>query len=274
MHFCCLLALRCVLGLPLRVLCNHRYLSTWQPNQCSTVPTVRKSSYLCPPSKGPKDPKIEACQIGPSVSYSCRLCAEAAQAYRQTYRSTTASQPQPYKQTDRPPVHNHGSAASNARVAGNFAVIVCLETKKASAPTPANERSAAFCSQRGETKEDHALCSMHRRRRAMQGELQRRSGASSDPTAPPLQRRRLFCYKAPSDNLLVAVGRWMDKAVPNMPNRYGLLLDVASGAQAAISESPYAIQGLGGCLGFWARKCPDFSSGHFIEDILVCIWHT
>lgn len=35
-----------------------------------------------------------------------------------------------------------------------------------------------------------------------------------------LQRRKLYCHRSPTDHLLVAIGRWMDDAVPHMPNRY------------------------------------------------------
>lgn len=39
-----------------------------------------------------------------------------------------------------------------------------------------------------------------------------------------LVRRKLYCHRAPSDHLLLALGRWMDAAVPHMPNRYTSLL--------------------------------------------------
>lgn len=43
-----------------------------------------------------------------------------------------------------------------------------------------------------------------------------------------LIRRRLFCHRSPTDNLLVAMGRWMDNAIPLVPNRY----------QAALAAGP------------------------------------
>ena len=43
-----------------------------------------------------------------------------------------------------------------------------------------------------------------------------------------LIRRRLFCHRSPTDNLLVAMGRWMDRAIPLVPNRY----------QAALATGP------------------------------------
>lgn len=37
-------------------------------------------------------------------------------------------------------------------------------------------------------------------------------------------RRRAFNYRAPSDALLAALGRWEDAAVPHIPNRAHALL--------------------------------------------------
>ena len=39
--------------------------------------------------------------------------------------------------------------------------------------------------------------------------------------------------RSPTDNMLVAMGRWMDEAVPLVPNRYSAALP-ASGAQLAL----------------------------------------
>lgn len=38
--------------------------------------------------------------------------------------------------------------------------------------------------------------------------------------ATGLQRRQLYCHRSPTDKLLLAVGQWLDDAVPHMPNRY------------------------------------------------------
>jgi len=48
-----------------------------------------------------------------------------------------------------------------------------------------------------------------------------------------LDRRSLFCYQSPSENLLITVGRFFDENLPKMPNRYSsLAMDraMASGA--------------------------------------------
>lgn len=41
-----------------------------------------------------------------------------------------------------------------------------------------------------------------------------------DGSSSALSRRQLYCHRSPSDALLVAVGRWLDANLPNMPNRY------------------------------------------------------
>ena len=48
--------------------------------------------------------------------------------------------------------------------------------------------------------------------------------------AAPMARRSWYCHRSPTDNILVASGKWMDKAVPFMPNRYqGLLMSGLQG---------------------------------------------
>lgn len=48
--------------------------------------------------------------------------------------------------------------------------------------------------------------------------------------AAPMARRSWYCHRSPTDNILVASGKWMDKAVPDMPNRYqGLLTSSLQG---------------------------------------------
>lgn len=56
-------------------------------------------------------------------------------------------------------------------------------------------------------------------------EAEAADGGTAEGTPLPtgtsgLIRRRLFCHRSPTDNLLVAMGRWMDHAVPLVPNRY------------------------------------------------------
>ncbi|KAK9804097.1 hypothetical protein WJX73_007161 [Symbiochloris irregularis] len=52
--------------------------------------------------------------------------------------------------------------------------------------------------------------------------------------ATGLQRRQLYCHRSPTDKLLLAVGQWLDDAVPHMPNRYrGLQGGHLAGAAAA-----------------------------------------
>ena len=50
--------------------------------------------------------------------------------------------------------------------------------------------------------------------------------------AAPMARRSWYCHRSPTDNILVASGKWMDKAVPFMPNRYQGLL--TSGLQGTL----------------------------------------
>lgn len=55
-----------------------------------------------------------------------------------------------------------------------------------------------------------------------------------------LVRRKLYCHRAPSDHLLLALGRWMDAAVPHMPNRYTSLLGghLSSSVAEALATPP------------------------------------
>lgn len=46
-----------------------------------------------------------------------------------------------------------------------------------------------------------------------------------------MARRSWYCHRSPTDNILVASGKWLDKALPHMPNRYQGLL--ASGLQGS-----------------------------------------
>ncbi|KAK9814291.1 hypothetical protein WJX72_003521 [[Myrmecia] bisecta] len=56
----------------------------------------------------------------------------------------------------------------------------------------------------------------------------------------PLKRRRWYCHRSPSDNLLVTVGKWLDAALPTLPNRYTALLEAgaADGAAPIIRSEP------------------------------------
>lgn len=65
------------------------------------------------------------------------------------------------------------------------------------------------------------------------------TGAAKAP--PPVQRRRMYCYKAPSDNLLVALGKWMDAAIPLMPNRYRALLAAGHAGVRDFASEPACI---------------------------------
>ena len=50
--------------------------------------------------------------------------------------------------------------------------------------------------------------------------------------AAPMARRSWYCHRSPTDNILVASGKWLDKAMPHMPNRYqGLLSSSLQGSR-------------------------------------------
>lgn len=52
----------------------------------------------------------------------------------------------------------------------------------------------------------------------------------------PMARRSWYCHRSPTDNILVASGKWMDKAVPWMPNRYqGLLSSSLQGSAPLVA---------------------------------------
>ncbi|BDA43850.1 Protein TIC 55, chloroplastic [Coccomyxa sp. Obi] len=75
-------------------------------------------------------------------------------------------------------------------------------------------------------------------RAAAEAEAVGHGGGGAEGTPLPtgtsgLIRRRLFCHRSPTDNLLVAMGRWMDRAIPLVPNRY----------QAALAAGPSGIEG-------------------------------
>lgn len=53
---------------------------------------------------------------------------------------------------------------------------------------------------------------------------------AAEAAAAPMARRSWYCHRSPTDNILVASGKWLDKAVPHMPNRYqGLLASSLQG---------------------------------------------
>ena len=62
----------------------------------------------------------------------------------------------------------------------------------------------------------------------------RESGQGTEGTtvAAPMARRSWYCHRSPTDNILVASGKWLDQAVPHMPNRYQGLL--TSGLQGMV----------------------------------------
>ena len=57
------------------------------------------------------------------------------------------------------------------------------------------------------------------------------SSPVADAAMRGIVRQRLFCHRSPTDSLLIAMGRWMDAAVPAVPNRYRGVLS-ADGAGA------------------------------------------
>jgi len=68
---------------------------------------------------------------------------------------------------------------------------------------------------------------------AQVSDRQRADGEAAQAGAP-MARRSWYCHRSPTDNILVASGKWMDKAVPWMPNRYqGLLSSSLQGAHLA-----------------------------------------
>ncbi len=69
---------------------------------------------------------------------------------------------------------------------------------------------------------------------AQASDRQRADGEAAQAGAP-MARRSWYCHRSPTDNILVASGKWMDKAVPWMPNRYqGLLSSSLQGAHLAL----------------------------------------
>jgi len=71
----------------------------------------------------------------------------------------------------------------------------------------------------------------------------------------PLDRRALFRYQSPSENLLIAIGRFMDRALPSMPLRYSTRA-VNSAMGAGLAGGPRREQ----ILDRWAQHtalCPD-----------------
>ena len=69
-----------------------------------------------------------------------------------------------------------------------------------------------------------------------QGASNGNGGGQARAAVPPL-RRRVFNYRAPSDALLAALGRWLDAAVPRMPNRSkGLLAGYEAGEALPFSR--------------------------------------
>lgn len=47
----------------------------------------------------------------------------------------------------------------------------------------------------------------------------------------PTKRKEMFCYSSPSDNLMMATGRWIDAAVPRMPGRTAARLAVRAASE-------------------------------------------
>ena len=53
--------------------------------------------------------------------------------------------------------------------------------------------------------------------------------------AAPMARRSWYCHQSPTDTILVASGKWLDRAVPHMPNRY---LGLSSSSSQGPSPQP------------------------------------
>lgn len=90
--------------------------------------------------------------------------------------------------------------------------------------------------------------------------------------AQGLVRRRLFCHRSPTDNLLVAMGRWMDEAVPLVPNRYQTALAASASGGCRVeahtpSEEPHALKCGAPCdtavCRTFAAACNCFQRGNF-----------
>ena len=64
-------------------------------------------------------------------------------------------------------------------------------------------------------------------------------------SAPIMDRRRLFCHRSPTDNFLIALGRWLDAAVPRVPNRYRLLVAADAAGARTPTGSPWASETCG-----------------------------
>ncbi|DBA95205.1 TPA: hypothetical protein ACH3X3_013107 [Trebouxia sp. C0006] len=70
---------------------------------------------------------------------------------------------------------------------------------------------------------------------AQVSDRQRADGEAAQAGAP-MARRSWYCHRSPTDNILVASGKWMDKAVPWMPNRYqGLLSSSLQGSAPLVA---------------------------------------
>lgn len=108
-------------------------------------------------------------------------------------------------------------------------------------------------------------------RAAAEAEAAGRGGDSAEGTPLPtgtsgLIRRRLFCHRSPTDNLLIAMGRWMDRAIPLVPNRYQAALAAGpSGAFNAFS----VISHLGWCCFY----CREHVAMYIVSDVgVVLVW--
>ena len=85
------------------------------------------------------------------------------------------------------------------------------------------------------------------RQQAAAGEGAAAAAGEGAAAAAPMARRSWYCHRSPTDNILVASGKWMDKAVPFMPNRYqglltsglqGTLLVFRASAEQANNDNP------------------------------------
>lgn len=78
--------------------------------------------------------------------------------------------------------------------------------------------------------------------------------AERSPDLLITRRRGLYCYRSPTDSLLVAVGQWLDDNVPRMPNRYTA---VPSSAAFAAADAQAAREKILDRFSGHTAICPD-----------------
>ena len=76
---------------------------------------------------------------------------------------------------------------------------------------------------------------------AQSAERQQPAAGEGAAAAAPMARRSWYCHRSPTDNILVASGKWMDKAIPFMPNRYQGLLTSGLSGTACLPCAQFAV---------------------------------